>query len=159
MRTSRVPTSSTARWISERFVTSSASGVTRLSGCCSVLRVPAYTLFAPRLRASSTRARPMPRFAPVIKIVLFWMFIGSPFDRCPFYWLLRIACRGGYVPQERFRFLPCFGFPKSHLSVLDLAVSLCPAEHASEWSDDCPSQLGQRVLDGNGLRLRPTSGD
>ena len=38
-------------------------------------RVPAYPRFAPLLKASSTRARPMPRLAPVIKIVSFSMFI------------------------------------------------------------------------------------
>jgi hypothetical protein len=32
--------------------------------------LPAYTRFAPLFKASSSRARPMPRFAPVIKIVL-----------------------------------------------------------------------------------------
>ena len=38
-------------------------------------RVPAYTFFAPRRSASSRSARPMPRFAPVIKTVLFVMFM------------------------------------------------------------------------------------
>src|SRR5262249_22363764 len=84
MRTSRVSTSSAARWICEALVTSSVRGVTRLSGCCSALRVPAYTLFAPRLSASLTSARPMPRLAPVIKTVLFARFISVLLlDRCP----------------------------------------------------------------------------
>src|ERR1700690_2890276 len=51
-------------------VTSSVRGVTRLSGCCSAPRVPAYTLFAPRRSDSSTSARPMPRLAPVTRIIL-----------------------------------------------------------------------------------------
>src|SRR5713226_3507242 len=81
MRTSSVSTSSTARWICEALVTSSVRGVTRLSECCSALRVPAYTLFAPRLSASVTSARPIPRLAPVIKTVLFAMFIPFSFPK------------------------------------------------------------------------------
>src|SRR4029077_6096944 len=50
--------------------------------------------------------------------------------------------------------LPCFGFPKPHLSAHVLAVSLCPAAHATERSENCPSQLGQRIFNSNGLRLR-----
>src|SRR5215813_11259341 len=42
MSTSRVSTSSTARWICETLVTSSVRGVTRLSVLCSALRAPAY---------------------------------------------------------------------------------------------------------------------
>ena len=41
--------------------TSRAKGVTRLLGRCSAFRVPAYTLFASRLSASSRSARPRPR--------------------------------------------------------------------------------------------------
>src|SRR5215471_6863042 len=70
MRTSRVPTSSTARWICEKLVTSSVRGVTRPSECARGWRVPAYTRFAPLLKASSTSAWPMPRLAPVIKMSL-----------------------------------------------------------------------------------------
>jgi hypothetical protein len=54
--------------------------------------------------------------------------------------------------------LPGIGFPKPHVSAHILAVSLCPAAHAAEWSDDCPFQLGQRTLDSNGLRLRHLPG-
>src|SRR5712692_6722950 len=81
MRTSRLSTSSAARWISETLVTSRVRGVTRLSVFCSALRVPAYTLFAPRLSASVTSARPIPRLAPVIKTVLFAMFIPFSFPK------------------------------------------------------------------------------
>src|SRR5262247_3757915 len=80
MRTSRVSTSSTARWICETLVTSSVRGVTRLSVLCSALRAPAYTLFAPRLSASSTSARPMPRLAPVINTVFFSSFTSFSFQ-------------------------------------------------------------------------------
>src|SRR5207248_1093207 len=75
MRRSRLSTLLTACWIWEALVTSSVRGVTRLSGCCSALRVPAYTLFAPRRSASATSAWPMPRLAPVINTVLLGMFI------------------------------------------------------------------------------------
>src|SRR5262245_4130215 len=80
MSTSRVSTSSTARWICETLVTSSVRGVTRLSVLCSALRAPAYTLFAPRLSASSTSARPMPRLAPVINTVFFSSFTSFSFQ-------------------------------------------------------------------------------
>src|SRR5260370_13804827 len=60
-------------------VTSKVRGVTRPSEWVKGWRVPAYTRFAPLFKASSTNARPMPRFAPVIKIVLFSMFITFSF--------------------------------------------------------------------------------
>src|SRR6267378_5986654 len=69
MRTSSVSTSSTARWICEPLVTSS---------------VPAYTFFAPRRSASSRRARPIPRLAPVIKTDLFEIFMTFSFVDSPF---------------------------------------------------------------------------
>src|SRR5713101_1881224 len=77
MRTSSMSTSLTASWICEALVTSRVKGVTRLSECCSTPRVPAYTFLAPRRSASSRSARPIPRFAPVTKIVLFAMFISN----------------------------------------------------------------------------------
>src|SRR5260370_7184043 len=84
MRTSSVSTSSTARWICEPLVTSSVRGVTRSSGCCRAPRVPAYTFFAPRRSASSRRARPIPRLAPVIKTDLFEIFMTFSFVDSPF---------------------------------------------------------------------------
>src|SRR5260370_13981479 len=60
-------------------VTSKVRGVTRPSEWVKGWRVPAYTRLAPLFKASSTNARPMPRFAPVIKIVLFSMFITFSF--------------------------------------------------------------------------------
>ena len=51
----------------------------------------------------------MPRFAPVIKIVLFSMFIPSPFYGCSFCLQLRIACRGRIRPTAeilRFTLFP-----------------------------------------------------
>ena len=116
-----------------------------------------------QLRASPqgllNQGRPIPRLAPVIKIVLFSMFIWFSFYGCPFCLLLRIARRGRVHPARKILRLPCFGFPKSHVSAHVFAVSLCPAAHASEWSDDCPSQFGQRIFDSNGLRLGHTPGD
>src|SRR5882672_4171077 len=49
---------------------SSVSGVTRPSGWAKGFRVPAYTLLAPLLKASSTSALPMPRLAPVTRTAL-----------------------------------------------------------------------------------------
>src|SRR5258708_6812302 len=65
-------------------VTSSVRGVTRSSGCCRAPRVPAYTFFAPRRSASSRRARPIPRLAPVIKTDLFEIFMTFSFVDSPF---------------------------------------------------------------------------
>src|SRR5260370_20972305 len=77
VRRSRTSNSLTASWICEAVVTYRVKGVTRLSECCSTPRVPAYTFLAPRRSASSRSARPIPRFAPVTKIVLFEMFISN----------------------------------------------------------------------------------
>src|SRR4029453_17025103 len=74
-RTSRVSTASTARWICDALVTSSVRAVTRSSAISIGPRVPANTFFAPLRIASLTSARPMPRFAPVIRTVLFAMSI------------------------------------------------------------------------------------
>jgi hypothetical protein len=63
-----------------------------------------------------------------------------------------VLLAGGIRPHDEF--LPFFGFPKSHFGAQVLAVALCPAAHAPEWTDDCLSQLRQRVLDSNGFRLR-----
>src|SRR6516164_5450245 len=54
---------------------SSVSGVTRPSEWVKGCRVPAYTRFAPLLRASSTSDLPMPRLAPVTRTALFAMII------------------------------------------------------------------------------------
>src|SRR6516225_10537718 len=70
IRTSRESTRSAAAWICAALVTSRAIGVTRAAGWARDRRVPAYTRFAPLLRASATRACPMPRLAPVTRIVL-----------------------------------------------------------------------------------------
>src|ERR1700733_7254132 len=120
-------------------------GVTRSSEWTKVCRVAAYTRFTPLLNASSTSARPMPRFAPVIRIVLFSMFILVILSVCCF-------LPEGYVPTTNF--YP-FSVSRSRTSELRfLQVALCPAAHAPEWSDDCLSRLRQRVLDSNGYRLR-----
>src|SRR5260370_36393748 len=79
MGTWSVSTSSRGRGICEPLVTSSVRGVTRSSGCCRAPRVPAYTFFAPRRSASSRRARPIPRLAPVIKTDLFEIFMTFSF--------------------------------------------------------------------------------
>src|SRR5256885_3244733 len=68
---SSASTTALACRISARLVTSSVSGVTRLSRKVTGLRIAAYTRSAPRLSASSTSARPMPGFAPVINTALF----------------------------------------------------------------------------------------
>src|SRR5215510_3611378 len=53
---------------------SSVSGVTRGSGWAKGCRVPAYTRFAPHLKASSTSALPMPRLAPLTRTALSAIF-------------------------------------------------------------------------------------
>src|SRR5262249_4193396 len=63
-------TRSAAAWICGALVTSRAIGATRASGWAEGRRVPAYTRFAPLLRASATSACPMPRLAPVTRTVL-----------------------------------------------------------------------------------------
>ena len=82
----------------------------------------------------------MPRFAPVIKIVFFSMFIQLSFlwfffESCLFRHWLRCenSCDKRDLP------LPCFGFWKVHLGTHIPPMPSCPAAHASEWSDDCRS--------------------
>src|SRR5262249_23401991 len=48
---------------------------------------------------------------------------------------------------------------KVHVGPHVPGMSPCPTAHAPEWSDDCPSQSGQGILDGNGLRSRNAPGD
>src|SRR6266481_499946 len=147
MRTSSVSTSSTARWICEPLVTSSVRGVTRSSGCCRAPRVPAYTFFAPRRSASSRRARPIPRLAPVIKTDLFEIFMTFSFVDSPF------EFRTSETQAENpFPLLHLVGLRRVHISTYLFVVSLCPAAHASERSDDCPSQPGQGMLGGDAVR-------
>src|SRR3984957_2910855 len=69
-RTSRASTASAAARMSAALVTSRVSGRTRGSECAHGSRVPAYTRRAPRRRASSTSARPMPRVLPVMRTAL-----------------------------------------------------------------------------------------
>src|SRR6202041_1127893 len=79
-RMSSAPMSRAAAWTCAASVTSRATGVTRGSGWVSGPRVPAYTRRAPRARASVTRACPMPRLAPVIRMVCSAMFtMVAPF--------------------------------------------------------------------------------
>src|SRR5262245_12556323 len=133
MRTSRVSTWSAARWICETLVTSSVRGVTLSSVFCSVPRVPAYILFAPRLSASLTSARPMPRLAPVIKTVLFLMFIPFSFRSLSFLFTGYYARHTGQDTSTRKIFaLRYLGFPKWHVSPHVPAVPFCPAAHAWE---------------------------
>src|SRR5205807_514785 len=58
-----------------------------------------------QLRASPqgllNQGRPIPRLAPVIKIVLYSMFIWFSFYGCPFCLLLRIARRGRVHPARK----------------------------------------------------------
>ncbi len=61
--------------ICSALVTSRVSGVTRSSAWLQGRRVPAYTRFAPRARASSTSADPMPRLAPVTRTALSAMLV------------------------------------------------------------------------------------
>jgi hypothetical protein len=64
---------------------------------------------------------------------------------------------GGDVPFLRSSRLVLFF--KAHVSTDVPAVSFRPAAHTSEWSDECPSQLGQGILDSNGLRSGHAPGD
>src|SRR5262245_551627 len=114
MRTSRVSTASTARWICEALVTSSVRAVTRLSAIPIGPRLPANTLFAPLRMASPTRARPIPRFAPVIRTVLFAMSIPL--------WLGRV--------MGEISFTPYYGPPPAedtHTGSTDRGYSVCYA--------------------------------
>src|SRR5882762_11653803 len=116
-------------------VTSSVRGVTRGSTWDKGLRVPAYTRFAPLLKASSTSACPIPRLAPVIKTDLSAMFITFSFTESPSEY--RATKNTSWNP---FLLLPLVHFRKVHISGHLPVVSLCPAAHASKWSDDCLSQ-------------------
>src|SRR5262245_60278259 len=89
-RTSRASTASTARWICDALVTSSVRTVTRSSAMSNGPRLPANTLLAPLRIASLTSARPMPRFAPVIRTVLFAMSIPL--------WLRRVMGEISFTP-------------------------------------------------------------
>src|SRR5216683_6472940 len=97
MRTSRVPTSSTPRWICARSVTSSVRGVTRGSVFCSApLRVPAYTLFAPRRglhRRIDERLADAAIGSGDQNCLICDVHNYSPFDHCSFY-LLSIGYYG-----------------------------------------------------------------
>src|ERR1700694_4053621 len=79
MRISRDSTFLRAPSICAAFVTSRVRGVTRPSVWAKGWRVPAYTRFAPLLKASSTNARPIPRLAPVTKTALSAIFIFAPY--------------------------------------------------------------------------------
>src|ERR1022692_49285 len=78
MRMSRELTVPAASWICAALVTSRVSGVTRPSGWVRGTRVPAYTRSASLLSASSASAWPMPRLAPVTRIVLPVMIMPVP---------------------------------------------------------------------------------
>src|SRR5260370_19806520 len=90
MRISRDPAFSTAPLVCAVLVTSRVRGVTRPSKWTKGWRVPAYTRFAPLLKASSTSACPIPRLAPVTRtalsaIVIPSRLIGSaPVSRCSY---------------------------------------------------------------------------
>ena len=74
-RTSSDSTCASAVSICAVSVRSRISGVTRASLWVKGWRVAAYTLRAPRRRASSTSARPIPRLAPVTSTALSAMVI------------------------------------------------------------------------------------
>src|SRR6266496_3902232 len=132
MRTSSLSTCSTARWICAVLVTSRIMGVTRLSECCSGPRVSAYALRAPRLSASSKSSRPMPRLAPVIKIVLFSMFILSAgFVNFVLLFLLQLSWQPATPGSSESNFLE-----GAHASADLHAESLGPAAHTTKRSDD-----------------------
>lgn len=57
-------------------------------------------------------------------------------------------------PPTKIFVLPRFGFPKAHVGAHVPAVPFCPAAHTPEWSDECPSELCQGILDSDGLRFR-----
>src|SRR6266436_4140976 len=83
MRISRDSTLSTAPSVCAALVTSRVRGVTRPSAWAKGWRVPAYTRFAPLLKASSTSACPIPRLAPVTRttrpsIVIAFVLIQPP---------------------------------------------------------------------------------
>src|SRR5258708_12122776 len=83
MRTSRESTLATAPRICSALVTSRVRGVTRRSKWAKGWRVPAYTRFAPLLKASSTSACPIPRFPPVTTTCLFVrLIVSAPVSRC-----------------------------------------------------------------------------
>src|SRR5260221_10470583 len=83
MRISRDSTLSTAPSVCAALVTSRVRGVTRRSKWAKGWRVPAYTRFAPLLKASSTSACPIPRFPPVTTTCLFVrLIVSAPVSRC-----------------------------------------------------------------------------
>src|SRR5580700_8529176 len=140
MRTSRDSTLSTAPLMCAALVTSRVRGVTRPSECAKGWRVPAYTRFAPLLKASSTSARPMPRLAPVIKTVLLSMFITFSFRSwLVIYFLLAITDRSAWRirPTTKIFVLCRFGFPKAQVGAYVPAVPFSPAAHTPEWSNEC----------------------
>src|SRR5260370_2447530 len=119
MRTSSVSSSSSAHWICEPVVTSSVRGVTRSSGCCRAAPVHVYAFVAPRRSASSRRARPIPRLAPVIKTDLFEIFMTFSFVDSPFEF--RISKTQAENP---FPLLHLVGLRKVHISIYLFVVSL-----------------------------------
>src|ERR1017187_6726809 len=78
IRTSRDSTAPAAAWICAGLVTSSITGVTRLSGWARGWRVAAYTRLAPLFRASAASACPIPRLDPVTRTVLPAIAISVP---------------------------------------------------------------------------------
>src|SRR5215469_11663125 len=101
MRTSRLSTSSTARWICEALVTSRIRGVTRLSAICSPLRVPAYTRFAPpSKRLIDEPATDAPVGSGDQNCLIRNVHTVLPFELSVgflFLLLIRISLRAGYV--------------------------------------------------------------
>jgi hypothetical protein len=72
------------------------------------------------------------RFKQVTKIVPFSMFLPSLW--LSFLRAIAHRLRGSIRPTTEILRLPCFGFPKPHVSAHVFAVSLCPAAHASSSS-------------------------
>lgn len=86
----------------------------------------------------------MPRFAPVIRIILFSMFIS-------FSGSVQFFCHYRY-----YGWWPCgdtsgLNFLNTNISVHSHAISLRPSAHTTKGSDHCVSQMGQRVLDRNDI--------
>ena len=90
IRMSSDPMRCAAAWTCAASVMSIVTGVTRGSGWVSGSRVPAYTRAAPRARASVTSACPMPRLAPVTRMVVSAMFMSA----APFGWSRRQGLAG-----------------------------------------------------------------
>jgi len=144
-----VPTSSDGLLDLRGFVTSSASGVTRFQVLQCTAR-PRITLFAPRLSASSTRARPMPRFAPGDQDCLVLDVHTVLLRSLSFLLAITHRLLGRIRPTGRFRCYPVSASEVAPQRSRPCGIVL-PSGTCLRVERDCPSHLGQRILDGNGF--------